>query len=1097
MGVATKSEDRHSPIGSVLFGYKVVREVGRGGMGVVYEAVHESIGQRAAVKVLDSSLHQDPKAAEHLLAEARAASAVVHSGVVKIFNGGQLESGEPYLIMEFIEGESLQKRLARLHDEQVRMPLAEALRIGADIADVLAAVHQRNIVHRDLKPGNVLLSREEGALSGERIRVVDFGIAKLTESESSGTTTQGKFIGTALYASPEQCGGEGTLGPPSDVYSLGVMLYELISGKPPFNGPTMALLGMHMMKVPPSLREAMPECPAAVHAVVHQMLEKKPDARPTMNQVAGELRAVIDGSRRQSSGPRTRWATALGAAGGIALLVGGLTAGRYLLHPSPMPATLAPGGGKAQQSLAPATPLDSNHARIKALEVVAEGLRDREPLLRQRALLALAQTADPMTRPLVEPMLRDADGRVQSAAAHALGRMKTAAAKKALLARFNSAIEPHVSLALLESLQDMGAGDATGKLARLAIDPDPDIKRQAVLLLALRGDVKMRQQLHSLLAAVSDEERVPLLGQLARHRDRQAVDALRLMLPADAQSELHLRVADELLSCGHEPARAVLETIARKEGPLQLLAARLLAERDDPSFFDYFCQHLAPARPIIERILAAEGIGACRLPSAAPVLTEVLPPEAGPLRLRLTAAEALLLVTHLDPEQMATDTALWIERALGDASWPVRQQATVPLGDADPRVALPLLMRAIRDEQPEVRRSAAQSLGRTQSKDAVPALRQVLDDRAAPVRQEAMHSMGVLGQQLRAKGEKVDDILSEVTARRERGDASDRVTASGALANMGEARGQSDLLVWLKNPRPDVRYAAAALLAEQGRKEGVAELRAVAAGTGTRATIAAGLLTRLGETTTRTPESALASADVAERAAAIAEIGRLPLKEALPLFRRALHDPAPEVRRALTIALARRAITGEAAVLPSLRLLAQDSDAQVRTHAGTVLARLAPNSAGKEASQQVLAAYLRGDHKQAAELSKNLRTPLGLYAAAASACVDKNAAAARTAYERMTDAGARQQLVALCRKNGIDLPRTAQEAAATDEDQTPAVPATIPVPSTPGIVRNPAPTSVPAKVSAPLPREKTMRNKDIRLPKKVNDAIPPLQQTEN
>jgi HEAT repeat protein len=682
--------------------------------------------------------------------------------------------------------------------------------------------------------------------------------------------------------------------------------------------------------------------------------------------------------------------------------------------------------------------------------------------------------------------------------------MKSLAARKALLAVPASVLEPRVNVALAEALLELGAADAVLRLSKLASDVDPDVQRQALLRLALKRDPRIRPRVHAMLGTLSVAERVPVLGEMARHQDRQALEALRLLLPSAARDEVDLHVADQLVSAGDEAGRAFLENVAKQGGSLQLLAARLLAERDDPSYFDMFCQHVAAPRPVSERTLAVEGIGACRLPTGVPVLSGLLTVESEPLRLRLAAAEAILLVAQLDPDQMAVGTLLWVERALGDPRWPVRQQATVPLGDADPRIAVPLLKISMADRQPEVRQSAAQSLARTHSKDAVPLVGAALNDSSPMVRRQALHAIGELGSHLRAKGDNVADIIRLVDARRGQGDASERVEASGALAALKDARGASDLLGWLKNIKPIIRYAAAALLAEQGSKAGVAELRAVAAGTGARATLAAGLLSRLGIAVARSPKLAFASNDPAERAAALPQIARLPMGEALPLLRRAVRDSSVDVRRVLARELAQLAQRGEAAVLPILRSLVGDSDAQTRTHAMAVLARLAPRTPSSEATQQAVVAYVQGDAKKVLELAPNPSSPLGRYAAAMAACRSKDAQTARQLFSLITDAVSRQAVAAQCQKAGIELQRSAREAQLHDDDLNSTDAGPMPPPSAP----QPAPTA-PAGPAAPLqapagpnptplpPREKPMRNKEIRLPKKVTDAIPSLDPSTN
>jgi serine/threonine protein kinase len=281
-------------MGTFVEGYRIIRMVGKGGMGVVYEAVHEQIAQRAAVKVLFSEFSTDIDAVQRFLAEARAASRVQHGGLVRVFNSGRLDDGTAYLMMEFLDGESVDARLRRLGKLGQRMDTAVATRIAAQIASALRAVHAEGIVHRDMKPANVILVSDPEVEGGERIKVVDFGIAKFdTSTTEIGKTTVGRFLGTALYASPEQCQMSGEVGSAADVYSLGIMMYEMLTGRPPFVAEQPGLvIGMHLFVQPTPLYAALPQVPDALHRLVHEMLSKDPSKRPTMAAVGQRLASM-------------------------------------------------------------------------------------------------------------------------------------------------------------------------------------------------------------------------------------------------------------------------------------------------------------------------------------------------------------------------------------------------------------------------------------------------------------------------------------------------------------------------------------------------------------------------------------------------------------------------------------------------------------------------------------------------------------------------------------------------------------------------------------------------------------------------------------
>jgi serine/threonine-protein kinase len=258
-------------VGQQIGHYKVVRKLGEGGMGAVFEAVHEHIGKRAAIKVLHRQFSQDPEFARRFFNEAKAVNLVQHNGLVNIFELGQLPDGSAYIVMDYLDGETLSGRIKRSGG---RLGL-EGLQLIRQIASALSAAHAKGIVHRDLKPANIIIVPEPEAPGGERAKILDFGVAKLTE-EGEHTRT-GVFMGTPKYMAPEQCRGAGHVDAKADVYSLGCMLYQ---------GEIMA---MHIFAQPQKLRDLDPSVPEGLAALTHRMLAKQPEERPTMAEVAMEL----------------------------------------------------------------------------------------------------------------------------------------------------------------------------------------------------------------------------------------------------------------------------------------------------------------------------------------------------------------------------------------------------------------------------------------------------------------------------------------------------------------------------------------------------------------------------------------------------------------------------------------------------------------------------------------------------------------------------------------------------------------------------------------------------------------------------------------
>ncbi len=265
-----------------------MRQIGCGGMGAVFEAVHQQIERRAAIKVLYPELSQNPHFASRFLNEARAVNLIQHPGLVQIFDFDVLPEDVAYIIMEFLEGETLTARLDKSPGH--RLPDAEALDIARQMAAALSAAHEKDIVHRDLKPDNVILVADPERPNGRRCKVLDFGVAKMasrSDEKVAFRTKSGVTLGTPEYMSPEQCIGALNVDGKSDVYALGVMLYEILSGRLPFSAIlTFDVMAMHVRQPPPPLPR---ECPESLASLVQAMLSKDPATRPAMRQVVSEL----------------------------------------------------------------------------------------------------------------------------------------------------------------------------------------------------------------------------------------------------------------------------------------------------------------------------------------------------------------------------------------------------------------------------------------------------------------------------------------------------------------------------------------------------------------------------------------------------------------------------------------------------------------------------------------------------------------------------------------------------------------------------------------------------------------------------------------
>ena len=273
-----------TPLGpdAIVGSYRLVKEIGRGGMGTVYEAVHTVLPRRAAIKVMHSDLRRQPGMATRMVQEAAILEDVRHAGIVRVFECNILQDQRPWIAMELVLGDTLAQRL----HYQPMMPPADLAKLLSEIADILTAVHARGIIHRDLKPDNLLLTPSDPYFP---VRLIDWGVARL--GPMGRLTLDGLTPGTPIYMSPEQATGK-NIAAPCDLYSLGVIAYEALAGHPPFDGRTLAeVVCMHLSSEPASLRECT-TAPKELCDLVHRMLDKDPAVRPGAIEVRQIARAI-------------------------------------------------------------------------------------------------------------------------------------------------------------------------------------------------------------------------------------------------------------------------------------------------------------------------------------------------------------------------------------------------------------------------------------------------------------------------------------------------------------------------------------------------------------------------------------------------------------------------------------------------------------------------------------------------------------------------------------------------------------------------------------------------------------------------------------
>ncbi|WP_428269452.1 serine/threonine-protein kinase [Haliangium sp.] len=277
-------------LGSVIGGYRLIAPLGCGGMGEVYLGVHEATNEPAAIKTLLPEHANNPVLVARFFAEAVAASMIEHPGLARVMSHSHSRGKQAYIIMEYLQGESLSERLF----ERGYLPIAAAVEIARQATEALAAAHDCGIIHRDIKPANIYLcDRDDGA---DEVKLLDFGVAKLMDAPLNGecATPAGSVLGTPSYMSPEQCRGQIDVDHSTDLYALGCVLFAMLCGRPPFVGRRLgSLLTAHLSQTPPALRALRPGIPAAVEQVVTRLLSKPREQRyDSAHELALALAAI-------------------------------------------------------------------------------------------------------------------------------------------------------------------------------------------------------------------------------------------------------------------------------------------------------------------------------------------------------------------------------------------------------------------------------------------------------------------------------------------------------------------------------------------------------------------------------------------------------------------------------------------------------------------------------------------------------------------------------------------------------------------------------------------------------------------------------------
>lgn len=392
--------------------YLIGKEVGRGGFGAVYLADDLALKRKVAIKVLHPKHAADKKTLKRFQREVWASTRLSHPSIVAVHDTGKAPDGTLYIVMEFVAGDVLQARLKSLHVRNLRIGHTKTLQVGLQVARALAAAHDKGIFHRDLKPHNLMLVSDDDAPGGERVKILDFGIAKLApealgaeEDDEGATSTGDQLPGTGAYMAPEQFGtyqGATGLEGRMDVYSLGVILYLMVAGRLPlYDENPITMMGMALARDPEPLMKIDPSLAEPTADLIHKLLTKEAKDRPTMAQVRDRIAYLLG----LSGGSRADLVTVRPTAEHEALLADKLNTGDLEAElagtadppqgqsPKPMPAT---------RSAAQATPAtkdlrsvgdrstEPQEANLSSARATGQQVTGPGTLARRRSNLAMA-----------------------------------------------------------------------------------------------------------------------------------------------------------------------------------------------------------------------------------------------------------------------------------------------------------------------------------------------------------------------------------------------------------------------------------------------------------------------------------------------------------------------------------------------------------------------------------------------------------------------------------------------------------------------------------------------------------------------------------
>ncbi|TMQ11267.1 MAG: hypothetical protein E6J91_23760 [Deltaproteobacteria bacterium] len=953
-------------IGQELCGYTIRRKLAEGGMGIVYEGVHGKIGRLAAIKVLRPELCRTESVVERFYQEARAVNAIRHDHIVDIYDFGRDPYGRVFFVMEYLEGEPLSARLRR-----GALPWTEAFPILEQALRALKAAHDKGFVHRDLKPDNLWLKYVEGRI---HVKLLDFGIAKLvgTDSPAEQLTQTGSVIGTPHYMSPEQINGAKAIDQRTDLYALGVIMYEMFTGATPFLGDTLqAILTGHLFKEPPRLADlpAGLGVPPPIAEIVDRMLVKDPAGRyASATDVLADLHDVNNQrwpshaetlNRMRPTRPLAPIAAppARPRRGGArAFVIGGVLAAAGIAgiaiwqsrqepaHPPAAVATPAPTPAPKEPPRPVDRPLDHDALRKDAQILLRGTLRETEPAVRVQGSDALGAIKDqPSTPALTELTERDPDHEVRGHTAEALGAIGAATAAP-LLTRLEVAAPPPLNVWYASALARLGDKTATRRLLEYAHSKDLAVSFKAGITLAevsRPGDAAAIAALRAIarheaeLNSVAPYAGALILTRLTALHDAAARKLLYAILEHPDEGA-RLAAAEGLAKLGDDAGKKLLAgVLANPASPNRLVAAVAQIPLGEYGGLDLITEKLDDKDPGIRR-LAARGLGEISERKSLPRLVAL---ERDPdWTVRIAAAAAIVAIVGLDPQVLAQASVDWTRSALDSQDLAVRKAAAGVLADIPVNQAVPLLAQAIADPDPGVRLAASTSAGRIKSADAATRVASAVKTEVDPrVKEQQVKALGEIGAIGRAAAHDTLAQLSEEPGRI-------GVLAAGSLIAVGDPSGKTRLEAAVAAPDVALRLAAveAAATARDPIVVPTLKIGVLDRVFDVRFAAAEALAAFVSEKAAALPvlTAALDSRDAGVVGRALAALARLGEKiTSLAKTPAEMVDSTDPKQRLSAVAVARVLPPGES--VPLLRRLVADSDPDVRRAAVDAIEELA------------------------------------------------------------------------------------------------------------------------------------------------------------